>query len=94
MDRFQRLILSFYREDPLPLEGQEAIKACEISREWDLIIIKCFSLENLYEVDKVITHIKFPLAEIGIGNKIALELDGSIIKMYQIKMSSPTDLFA
>ncbi len=94
MDRLQRLVLSFYREDPYIEAELEPLLDCRMSRSWGSIRIECVDQEHLEEVGALLKHLRPPLAALGLGRQIVLRVPGSLQRTYPMDVPFHSDLFA
>ncbi len=94
MDRLQRLVLSFYREDSCIEAELEPLLDCRMSRSWGSIRIECVDQEHLEEVSALLKHLRPPLAALGLGRQIVLRVPGSLQRTYPMDVPFHSDLFA
>ena len=94
MDRLQRLVLSFYREEPYIEAELEPLLDCRMSRSWGSIRIECVDQEHLEEVSALLKHLRPPLAALGLGRQIVLRVPGSLQRTYPMDVPFHSDLFA
>lgn len=94
MDRLQRLVFSFYREDLNICAELEPLLDCRLSRSWGIIRVECVDEEHLEEVSALLCHLRRPLAALGIGRQIVLKVPGSIHRSYPMHVPFPSDLLA
>ena len=94
MDRMQRLIFSFYREDPR-MEGLlEPLRTCRMRRSWGSIRIECLDAAHLEQVSGLLMHLRLPLAALGLGRQIVLRVPGSMQRTYPMHVPFHSDQFA
>ena len=94
MDRLQRLIFSFYREDPR-MEGLlEPLRSCRMRRSWGSIRIECLDAAHLEQVSGLLMHLRLPLAALGRGRQIVLRVPGSMQRTYPMHVPFHSDQFA
>ena len=94
MDRLQRLIFSFYREDPR-MEGLlEPLRSCRMRRSWGSIRIECLDAAHLEQVSGLLMHLRLPLAALGLGRQIVLRVPGSMQRTYPVHVPFHSDQFA
>ena len=94
MDRLQRLVLSFYREDPSIEAELDPLLDCRMTRSWGSIRIECVDEEHLEEVSALLTHLRLPLAALGLGRQIVLRVPGSLQRTYPMHVPFHSDLLA
>ncbi len=94
MDRLQRLVLSFYREDPCIEAELEPLLDCRMTRSWGSIRIECVDAEHLEEVSALLSHLRLPLAALGLGRQIVLRVPGSLQRSYPMHVPFHSDLIA
>ena len=94
MDRLQRLVLSFYREDPRIEAELEPLLDCRMTRSWGSIRIECVDAEHLEEVSALLSHLRLPLAALGLGRQIVLRVPGSLQRSYPMHVPFHSDLLA
>ena len=92
MDRLQRLIFSFYREDPRIESLLKPLQECHMSRSWGSIRLECKDIEHLEKVCGLISYIRIPLASLGLGRQIVLRVPGSVQRTYSMNVPFHTDL--
>ena len=94
MDRLQRLIFSFYREDPR-MEGLlEPLRTCRMRRSWGSIRIECLDAAHLEQVSGLLMYLRLPLAALGLGRQIVLRVPGSMQRTYPMHVPFHSDQFA
>ncbi|MAS27300.1 MULTISPECIES: hypothetical protein [unclassified Synechococcus] len=92
MDRLQRLVWSFYREEP-QLEAQlEPLRDCKLSRSWGSIRVECVDARHLEEVSALLALLRRPLAAMGLGRQIVLKVPGSLQRTYPMHVPFHSDL--
>ena len=92
MDRLQRLVWSFYREEP-QLEAQlEPLRDCKLSRSWGSIRVECVDARHLEEVSALLALLRRPLASMGLGRQIVLKVPGSLQRTYPMHVPFHSDL--
>ena len=94
MDRLQRLIFSFYREDPRMEELLEPLRTCRMRRSWGSIRIECLDAAHLEQVSGLLMHLRLPLAALGLGRQIVLRVPGSMQRTYPMHVPFHSDQFA
>ena len=67
MDRLQRLVFSFYREDPQIQLTLEPLRLCRMRRSWGSIRVDCLDAAHLERVSALLGHLRPPLAALGLG---------------------------
>ena len=92
MDRLQRLVWSFYREEP-QLEAQlEPLRDCKLSRSWGSIRVECVDARHLEEVSALLALLRRPLAAMGLGRQIVLKVPGRLQRTYPMHVPFHSDL--
>ena len=92
MDRLQRLVWSFHREEP-QLEAQlEPLRDCKLSRSWGSIRVECVDARHLEEVSALLALLRRPLAAMGLGRQIVLKVPGSLQRTYPMHVPFHSDL--
>ena len=92
MDRLQRRVWSFYREEP-QLEAQlEPLRDCKLSRSWGSIRVECVDARHLEEVSALLALLRRPLAAMGLGRQIVLKVPGSLQRTYPMHVPFHSDL--
>ncbi len=94
MYRLQRLVLSFCREDASIEAKLEPLLDCRMTRSWGSIRIECVDEEHLEEVSALLTHLRLPLAALGLGRQIVLRVPGSLQRSYPMHVPFHSDLLA
>tara|TARA_B100000925_G_scaffold62240_1_gene41938 strand:+ start:218 stop:502 length:285 start_codon:yes stop_codon:yes gene_type:complete len=94
MDRLQQLIFSFYREDPHMEELLEPLRDCRIRRSWGSIRFECVDAAHLEQVSDLLTHLRLPLAALGLGRQIVLRVPGSPQRTYPMHVPFHSDQLA
>ena len=94
MDRLQRLIFSFYREDPRMERLLEPLRSCRMRRSWGSIRSECLDAAHLEQVSGLLMHLRLPLAALGLGRQIVLRVPGSMQRTYPMHVPFHSDQFA
>ena len=94
MDRLQRLIFSFYREDPAMEMILKPLLGCRMRRSWGSIRIECLDDARLEEVSALLGYLRQPLAALGIGRQIVLCGSGSRQRTYPMHVPFHSDQLA
>ncbi|MFL0793212.1 MAG: hypothetical protein AB8B70_08620 [Prochlorococcus sp.] len=94
MDRLQRLVFSFYREDQHISAELAPLRHCRISRSWGRIRVECVDGDHLEEVSALLSHLRRPLAALGLGRQIVLRVPGSLQRSYPMHVPFHSDLLA
>ena len=76
MDRFSKLVFSFYREEIEILKEIEPLHSCRMSKSWATIFIDCKDKKKFYEIDGIMDHLKQPFFLIGLCREIVLRARG------------------
>ncbi|MBD2462082.1 hypothetical protein H6G89_13590 [Oscillatoria sp. FACHB-1407] len=75
-----RLILSFYREDPIQLEQLQVIKSCRLSRRWGTLRIDCRDMQTANAVQGAIALIREPVAQLRLAQQISISVNGVLVR--------------
>ncbi|MDX2213165.1 MAG: hypothetical protein SFY66_07735 [Oculatellaceae cyanobacterium bins.114] len=75
-----RLILSFYREDPIQLQQLQLIKSCRLSRRWGVLRIECRDWQTANAIQGAIALIREPVAQLRLAQQINILVQGSLVK--------------
>ncbi|MEB3159230.1 MAG: hypothetical protein VKK03_07195 [Synechococcus sp.] len=92
MDRLQRLVWSFYREEPDLQSELEPLRDCRMSRSWGSIRIECVDAHHLEEVSGLLSLLREPLAAMGLGRQIVMRVPGSVPRTYPMHVPFHSDL--
>jgi len=92
MDRLQRLVLSFYREDPSLEARLEPLRDCRMSRSWGVIRVECIDAHHLEEISGLLELLRRPLAAMGLGRQIVLRVPGCLQRAYPMHVPFHSDL--
>ncbi len=92
MDRLQRLVMSFYREDPVLEQRLEPLRASRMSRSWGSIRIECVDAAHLDEISALLEMLRQPLAAMGLGRQIVLRVPGSLQRTYPMHVPFHSDM--
>jgi hypothetical protein len=92
MDRLQRLVLSFYREEPLLEAKLEPLRDCRMSRSWGSVRIECLDASHLEEISGLLELVRRPLAAMGFGRQIVLRVPGALQRSYPMHVPFHSDL--
>ena len=82
MDRLQRLIFSYYREEPALQQLLQPLQSCRMRRSWGSVRIDCLDDAHLEEVSALLGYLRAPLAALGLGHQIVLRGPGSRQRSY------------
>ena len=94
MDRLQKLIFSFYREDPELQDRLEPLLSCRMRRSWGSIRIECVDDAHLEEMSGLVADLRLPLAALGMGRQILLRVPGSRQRSYPMHVPFHSDQLA
>ena len=91
MDRLQRLVFSFYREDPQMQLTLEPLRLCRMRRSWGRIRVDCLDAPHLERVSALLGHLRPPLAALGLGRQIVLRSPGGRQRSYPMYLPFRSD---
>ena len=91
MDRLQKLIFSFYREDPHLQVLLQPLNTCRISRSRDFIFCDCLDSHHFEEVFKLTNYLIRPLALLGIGRTFVLRVMNLEERTFLIEINARDD---
>lgn len=91
MDRLQRLVYSFYREDPHMEVLLEPLRSCRMRRSWGSIRVECADAAHLELVSGLLVHLRIPLAALGLGRQIVLQAPGGRQRSYPMYLPFHSD---
>ena len=94
MDRLQRLIFSFYREEPAIQQLLQPLYGCRMRRSWGSVRIECLDDAHLEEVSALLSYLRAPLAALGLGRQIVLRGSGSSQRSYPMHVPFHSDQLA
>ena len=94
MDRLQRLVWSYYREEPHLQACLEPLLDCRLSRSWGSIRIECVDAAHLEQMSGLLVHLRLPLAALGLGRQIVLRVPGSLQRSYPMHVPFHSDQLA
>lgn len=92
MDRLQRLIWSFYREEPQLEASLEPLRDCRITRSWGSIRIECVDAAHLEEVSALVALLRRPLMALGLGRQIVLKTPRGHQRSYPVHVPFHSDM--
>jgi hypothetical protein len=92
MDRLQRLVWSYYREEPHLEARLEPLRDCRLSRSWGSIRVECLNARHLEEVSELLTLLRRPLVAMGLGRQIVLRVPGSLQRTYPMHVPFASDM--
>lgn len=92
MDRLQRLVWSYYREEPQLEARLEPLRDCRMSRSWGSIRVECLNARHLEEVSGLLTLLRRPLVAMGMGRQIVLRVPGSLQRTYPMHVPFASDM--
>lgn len=67
-----KLILSFYREDPQPLQQLQLLAKCQLFRRWKVFYIRCRNQETADAITKAYPLLREPIAQLRLAKQIAI----------------------
>lgn len=91
MDRLQRLVFSFYREDPQMDAVLAPLRRCRMRRSWGRIRVDCADAAHLELVSGLLAHLRLPLAALGLGRQIVLRVPGGRERSYPMYLPFHSD---
>ncbi|MBE67935.1 MAG: hypothetical protein CL864_05690 [Cyanobium sp. SAT1300] len=94
MDRLQRLIFSFYREEPVIQQLLQPLHRCRMRRSWGSVRIECLDDAHLEEVSALLGYVREPLAALALGRQIVLRGSGSRQRCYPMHVPFHSDQLA
>ncbi len=92
MDRLQRLVWSYYREEPHLQACLEPLLDCRLSRSWGSIRIECLHAGHLEEISGLLTLVRHPLVAMGMGRQIVLRVPGRLQRTYPMHVPFTSDM--
>ncbi len=92
MDRLQRLVWSYYREEPDLAARLEPLRDCRLSRSWGSIRVECMNARHLEDVSALVTLLRRPLLAMGLGRQIVLRVPGSLQRTYPMHVPFTSDM--
>ena len=94
MDRLQRLIFSYYREEPALQQLLQPLHSCRMRRSWGSVRIECRDDGHLEDVSALLGYVREPLAALDLGRQIVLRGSGSRQRSYPMHVPFPSDQLA
>jgi hypothetical protein len=94
MDRLQRLIFSYYREEPALQQLLHPLHSCRMRRSWGSVRIECLDDGHLEEVSALLGYLREPLAALDLGRQIVLRGSGSRQRSYPMHVPFHSDQLA
>ena len=94
MDRLQRLIFSYYREEPALQQLLQPLHSCRMRRSWGSVRIECRDDGHLEEVSALLGYLREPLAALDLGRQIVLRGSGSRQRSYPMHVPFHCDQLA
>ncbi|WP_392351448.1 hypothetical protein [Parasynechococcus sp.] len=91
MDRLQRVVFSFYREDAQMEAVLEPLRRCRMRRSWGSIRVECADAAHLELVSGLLGHLRLPLAALGLGRQIVLQVPGGRQRSYPMYVPFHSD---
>ena len=92
MDRLQRLVFSYYREDPFLQKALYPLNFSRMSLNKGSVCIECLDLDHLDRTRKLLFLLKEPIDLLGLARRIVLYMNGSIQLAYPIQQPFHIDL--
>ncbi|HEY9631469.1 MAG TPA: hypothetical protein V6C84_29615 [Coleofasciculaceae cyanobacterium] len=80
-----QLILSFYREEPAPLQTLQILHTCKLSRWWGTFQIHCVTPESAEAVVKAIGLLREPIAQLRLAQQIKVSVNGHVFATFPVK---------
>jgi hypothetical protein len=74
-----RLILSFYRENPLEKEQLRPLKFCKLSRRWGVLRINCRDQATADALIRAAALLREPVAQLRLAQRINILVKGNLI---------------
>jgi len=93
-ERLQRLLFSFYREEPELRDRLEPLQECHLSRHWGALRVNCVNAAHLEEVNGLIDLLRAPTLALGLARQIVLRAPGRPDRCYPVRVSLSPDLLA
>ncbi|QEY33149.1 hypothetical protein EVJ50_13805 [Synechococcus sp. RSCCF101] len=93
-ERLQRLLFSFYREEPHLWDRLEPLQDCQFSRLWGVLRVHCVDGAHLEEVNALIDLLRAPILALGLARQIVLRAPGRPTRSYPVRVSLSPDLLA
>jgi hypothetical protein len=93
-ERLQRLLFSFYREEPELWDRMEPLHDCHFSRLWGAVRVQCVDSAHLEEVNALIDVLRAPILALGLARQIVLRAPGAPTRSYPVQVSLSPDLLA
>ncbi len=92
MDRLQKLVFSFYREDLFMQKKLQPLLSCRMTRCKGNILIECLDKRHFLEVSQLIGLVSVPIAELSLCNELVLSAPGQIRHSFPINNSFHTEI--
>ena len=94
IDRLQRLIFSYYHEEPALQELLQPLHSCRMRRSWGSVGIECRDDARLENVSSLLGYLREPLAALDLGRQIVLRGSGSRQRSYPMHVPFQSDQLA
>ncbi|HHP7243420.1 MAG TPA: hypothetical protein ACFE0H_01905 [Elainellaceae cyanobacterium] len=83
-----RLILDFYREDPLECQQIRALPSCRLSRWWGVLRINCRDRETAESLVAAAAILREPIAQLRLAQRIKILVNGSLFRVLPVNVSN------
>ncbi|MGF1497181.1 MAG: hypothetical protein ACFB8W_10210 [Elainellaceae cyanobacterium] len=80
-----RLILDFYREDPVELSQLKALQTCKLTRWWGVLRVHCRDLETAEAIARVGNLLQAPIAELRLAQQIKILVNGDLVTALSVQ---------
>ena len=80
-----RLILDFYRENPIELKQLSILYSCKLSRWWGVLRIHCRDMQTAEAIVKAGNLIREPIAQLRLAHQIKILVKGDLIATLTIQ---------
>ena len=80
-----RLILDFYRENPIELKQLSILYSCKLSRWWGVLRIHCRDMQSAEAIVKASPLIREPIAQLRLAHQIKVLVKGDLVATLTIQ---------
>ncbi len=87
MDRLQKLVFSFYREDFLIQQKLKPLLNARMIRSRKSIVVECLDKNHYSALSFLIRYLVPPIAELNLGSEIVLSAPGPLKQHFRIHKS-------
>ena len=94
MDRLQRLIFSYYREEPALQQLLQPLHSCRMRRSWGSVRVVRRHRARLVEGGALLCDLRAAWAALGLGRKIVLRGSGARQRSYPMHVPFHSDQLA